>query len=66
MQCWIAEGKVTANGKTVTKAGTRVAADAVVQLSVKVAKFVSRSAPRLGSPTTLCCKARRVNSSVSL
>ena len=47
LQSWIMQGKVLVNGKTVTKSGTPVAADAHVELTVQELKYVGRAGFKL-------------------
>ena len=42
MQSWIAQGKVSVNGKVLTKAGAPVPPDAAVVITADVPKFVCR------------------------
>ena len=42
IQSWIVQGKVQVDGRVVTKAGTPVQPDAIVQINAVVPKFVCR------------------------
>lgn len=47
LQSWIMQGKVTVDGKIVTKSGTAVATDANVELTVQELKYVGRAGFKL-------------------
>ena len=47
IQSWIMQGKVTVNGKTVTKSGTQISPDAKISLDLQEPKYVSRAGFKL-------------------
>ena len=52
VQSWIAQGKVLVNGQPVTKAGTKVRPDVVVDIIAAQPKFVCSGGLKLGARST--------------
>ena len=42
IQSWISQGKVAINGRTITKAGSPVAADVQILITAEIPKYVCR------------------------